>query len=486
VVIVLLAQLFLRAHQITNLPVFIDEDNHMVRAARVHQLEDHPAELSHGKFLLYVLLATVDLNERGTALHLARTLVALTSLLTSVLIFVLLRRLTRSIPIALLGMSLYVLVPYAFFFERMALADPFAAALGTLTLYVSLRLVEKPTYAWAALVGACAAVTVAAKLTLAFSVGFPPLALLMLDANWRGNLRRFFPLMLTSVAVFVVLWLPVLIPARASIVDETAEDFVLVNTELLENQPNSDPLPTKVVQVGSKLGIWASWPMALVLVGLCSVALWKSPRVALFLLACLVLAWIPSVVIVRNSQSRYLMSGLPLLITLAGLGLSLLGRRAIPWAALGLAAWAILFALPYARTLITDPPAVHVPPLDNRNYFWDLYNGYGNREAMLYLEENGGGSVMVMTKMCAQMDLYQDESVTLLCVPHFNRVSLAEIEWENSAREALERGESLYAMTSEQSDVPPAASDIQWEQVAVFPKPHDIQRVTLWRLTLAN
>lgn len=481
-VILLLGGLFLRAHRITELALFIDEDNHMVRAAAVHHLESHPAALSHGKFFLYLLLAIPDLGERDTALYLARTMVALASLLTPALIFALLRHFTRQAWIALAGCALYCLLPYAVFYERMALADPWAGTWGLVTLYAALKLAARPRYHWAMAAGAAAAATVAAKLTLAFAVGFLPLALLFFG---RGIKPRYgIQLLLVAGMTFTVLWLPVLIPARISIVDEAAPDFMLMNIELVDPNRNADSLFTKVEQVWTKLVTLASLPAALVLVGLVLWAVWRFPRPTVFILACLALAWLPSVVIVENLQTRYLMSGLPLLVIAAGLGLQSISgvRRGVVVGAMML--WGLIFALPFAQTLMTHPPDAHLPPLDEQNYFWDRYNTYGEREAFAYLGARGGGRVMVLTKMCLQMDVYAGDNITPLCIEGFIRQNLHEIPWQAPVVEALSTGEPLYILTNEQPDVPPLDSEIRWQEIAVFPKPQGLQTVRLWQVSL--
>ena len=496
-ILILLVQLFLRAHNITELPFFIDEDNHIQRAAVIYDFAHHPAQDSHGKFLFYFLLGVFDLKQRDTALFLAREMVALTSLLTSALIFRMVWRLTRDAAIALLAVALYALIPYALFYERMALADPFAGLLGVLTLWLSLRLAHEPTRGRAVLVGIASAVTVAAKMTMLFAVFFPVMAFLLLAEydSLSDALRRYFSYLVIAGGVFMMLWLPVLIPAWLSVLDENKPDFVLVNApELVEHDANASSLFTKIEETWTKLRTLASLPAALVFIGIGIFALWDAPHITGFLLACLLLAWLPSIVFVENLQTRYLMSGIPILVILLGTAAGLdraVGKIDIFVPLTGLlVVWAIVFALPFANTLITRPPDVNVPPLDAKNYFWDRYNAYGNREAVQYLRENGerfeDGLVYVfpLTKVCPQLDLDTGSSIKRICLEGYYRESMAEIDWQEPAREKLENGVPLYVMTGEQRDVPPEDSNITWEQIAVFPKPHNIQQITLWRLHL--
>jgi hypothetical protein len=531
--LLLLIQLLLRAHAITELPYFIDEDNHIQRAAAVRHLEQHPAQYSHGKFFFYIWLAVVDLKQRDTALHLARTLLALTSLLTSALIFRLVKRFSDE-NAALLAVAFYALVPYAVFYERMALADPFAGLLGILTLWLALRLADQPTYRRAILVGLAAAITVAAKLTLSFVVGFPVLALLLFAPHngFKNAVRRYGLLLMVSGITFILLWLPVLIPARLSVTNaDPADDFVLLNTILLEEPSIICPGIEKLSCAWDKSATMLSLPLLLVGIGLVAWGMIRKPRTMIFLLAALVLVWLPSIAIVDNTQTRYLMSGVPIIAVMLGVGARQfftsppnplskwrggsvtrdlpspfrqgesgnkqlpspfgegLGVRSEHILAFMLLIWAATFALPFAFTLMSDPPEVRVPPLDDKNYFWDRYNGYGNREAMAYLQAYGERHedqviVFPLTKVCNQVDLDRNPNVKPICIADYYRQKMADIRWAEAVMPYLQKQIPVYVMTSEQPDVPSQENGIRWEQVAVFPKPRGIQTVILWRLTL--
>src|SRR5688572_23078849 len=89
----LFLQLFIRSHNITELPLFTDEYSHIKRASVVYDFEQHPAIESHGKFFFYFLPGIFNLKHMETALHLARTSVALSSLLTTAMIFLICRHL---------------------------------------------------------------------------------------------------------------------------------------------------------------------------------------------------------------------------------------------------------------------------------------------------------------------------------------------------------------------------------------------------------
>ena len=528
VALILLLQLFLRAHNITELPLFIDEDNHIQRAAAVHHLEQHPAQLSHGKWFFYILLSPLDLAQRDTALHLSRTMVALSSLLTSAIIFAIIKRLTDDVWLGVLVIAFYALVPYALFYERMALADPWAGTLGALTLWLSIRFAAQPTQGRAVVVGLGAAMTVAAKLTMAFAVGFPVLAALFLGqyASLRLGIKRYLPPLIISAIVFIIFWLPILIPARISIVDEDIDDYVIVNQELIEDGTTASSLLTKVGETWTKLTTMASAPLAILGVLMLVVALVLRPKawqIHGFLLGCLALAWLPSVLIVQNLQTRYLMSGVPIVAVLLAVGVATVfvsvghekgahGRkplqpnktldnsvyasrqRIVAYFAVGglLVVWAAIFALPFALDLMNTPPQVTVPTLDDKNYFWDRYNGYGNREALAYLQAQGvrdaDGKVHVfpLVKVCPQLDLEGQPDLTIHCLDSYHEEEMADIAWQAPVLDFLERDIPVYVLTSEQADAPPTDARIAWQLQASFAKPREIQTVFVWQVEVTG
>ena len=125
VVALLLIHLLIRSHHITALEPYVDEGSHLVRGAAVWHFETHPARLAHGKLLTYFWLGLFE-GPPSTALVVGRLSIALFSTLTAATIY-LLGRWWQNHRTGLLALMIYACWPLAFFFERMALADPFAA-----------------------------------------------------------------------------------------------------------------------------------------------------------------------------------------------------------------------------------------------------------------------------------------------------------------------------------------------------------------------
>lgn len=499
IILILWVGLFIRAHNITALPIFTDEYSHIDRATEIYDFDHHPAKYGSGKFLLYLLLGVVDLTERDTALFLSRTLVALTALIIGAVVF----RIAKYIfdaDVALLATAFYMLVPYAFFYERMALADSLAGLMGIITVWWSLRLAENPSVRFGILVGTFAALSVAAKMTLGLAVGFPVAAVLILGQydNLRHAFRKYMPYLVVSGITFIILWSLVLVPALIERLQnpENTDIYLFVNPDLTEDEVSGTSVGGKLAENWEKLALLASVPMGLVLIGLALIGLWRYPRQQGYLLACLALTWAPSVILATNLQTRYMMSGVPIMALLLSGGLSALLQTSyrpmgLRLATAGMVVWAVLFSFPFAYDAMTNPPELDLPDLDERNYFWHLYNGYGSIDAMDYLRENGERHaedepiyLVGLMQTCPYLDLQEESTGIEFACPELYRLeNVTPDTWENMVLAPLRNNVPVYIL-SDRFDVPPNDTPFAWEKVEVFPKPQDRIRVTIWRAVL--
>lgn len=500
VVVLLLIHLLIRAHNITALPLFVDEGNHIRRAATVYDLENHPAVESHGKFLFYFVPGVFDLKHQDTALFLSRISVALSSLLTGAVVFLIARRLFGQ-RVALAAIAFYAFLPYAFFFERTALSDPWAGFIATCLVWMTIRFAAKPTYGRAMWVGVFMALTPAAKLTMAF-VNFLPLFALLLFAPYaslKDLFIRYFPHGLRAIAVVIGLWSLVFIPAAIQYYDGV--DYALYDTWLVNATTKADTFWGKVSDNWEKMTLLISLPATLLLLIASPLGLYLKhyrKQMALVLL-WLALAWLTTFFLVgRNSfQSRYLTAGTPAIAVLFGAGIIILAdsliknvRYASYAAATGIVLWAVTFSVPFAQKAATDPTQLDMPWLDSQNYFEGNFNGYALLDAMAYVEENGekhNGKVHLVlgTRFCMPR-LYEFPELYYRCD---KRVDLA-----NPARRStipyflnpLLNDIPLYLIAEDTMLEPQANWFAVPEFLTRFDKPHGEGYVTVWRMRLPD
>lgn len=519
IVAILLIQFAIRAHNPTEQAFFWDENRHMTRAAAM--LDGvHPGTESNGKLLLYVYLAPFH-PERDVALHVSRTAVALFSLIGAAAAFALARRLF-GLAAAFTAISFYAVVPFALFYERMALADGMAGTITTITAYACVRLAQIPSYRWAIIAGALAALAGMAKVTVGFAaVLMPVLAVYTLGKHPRENeqttvqwllarWRAYWLFWVAAGVTYTVLWLPTLVPAFISGLD--GNHYVLIDATSIDTSFLSENDSTRYNEFHRQLATMLSWPMLGALVIATSLGLWRFPRRTLLLIGWIALIWGPTAILVWRTQTRYLMAGVLPLGILLGAGVSYiaqwdgwakLGGQRVAWSSMILlfVAWIGLFAAPFARTSATDIESITVTRWDNRDYFQSPWNGFGLIESLDYLNNNGDTGtdshvdVLMVAQMCPFMDLYRFENVQWTCVTDGDvgdkdyNGTIGDPMWEAATTLALNANtEPTYLVleqhrtTLEIPTVPFAHPSLGWQEIARFRRPQGGLWVTVWKI----
>ena len=494
-VFLLLAQLALRTHDLLSWPLFVDELGHTQRAVAVSNLDNHPALNSHGKMLFYFIPAVLFPEDNVVGVFLARLSVAMTSLVTSAVIFALARRMmNRWAGVA--AMAFYAFVPYVIFFERMAFADPPAGLMAALTVWAALRFTDKPTNGRAIQLGTAMAATLAAKLTMSLVCTIPAFTILLTTEN-RSVRGLWDDYGWPTVKVLLTVagwWMLVLIPATIDYY--RGIDWALIDTHFVN--PDSETLSSgsKWEAWWDKMGFYVSIPMTLVLFLALILYARLRLRLTIIIMLWLALAWFPMFVLFvdKDFQTRYLMTAFPAVALIFGGGIYALQQ--MPNAALqrwsavgvvgGLAIWVLFFTLPFMNTAIATPAELELNELDERNYQRRMFNTFGIDEAMDYLNRSGErheGQVHVITQ-------------TFYCLPgHYSHLGIAvncqrrEILppdfWDQTIVEPLQAGIPIYILT-DFVGYEPAYEGVVAERLGTYPRPNNGIVVELWGLELAS
>lgn len=495
IVCLLLLQFALRISHPLALPAFVDEGSHINRARNAYDLNYNPLPESHGKLLFYYWLGLFAPGETGE-LAVSRIAVALFSLIGSAAI-VAAARILFGRRAMLPALVFYALAPYALFFERMALADPFSGALAALAAWGSLLLARNPNPKRGEAVGLLVALAPLAKLTTSLIVVLPFLAIVLLGCaqihdwrSWLESLRRTYGRsVMAGVFVFGALWGLVLGGALwMRLVHNT--DAIIIDTFLLQERTGQF---TKLTDVWITAVTFLSAPMTLFIIALVMLLIWKRPAAGLFALGWLLLIWIPNVIFAEAVQPRYMMAGVPALAVIVGGGFSLMnfpGRRI--FTALVLGVWAVLFALPFAYRAATNPPALKLTEKDTYNYFTGLYNGWGVSLAMDYLDEHGETindqiPVAFVMRNCGVYAMHITAQFAGDCIDwhNFDEETIAyTIDDWTPLLDGLERWPFVYVITEYLPlDAPPPDKSLRWELLHDFERPHgSARRVTIWRV----
>lgn len=407
---ILLGQFYLRIHNILEMPIYVDEIRHIERAAIVYKFDVNPLALSHGKLLTYYWIGLFSPQLTLNGLFVARASVALISLVTGAALAAIARDLfgrRAMIPVV----ALYAVIPHALFFERMALADPVAAAFGTLAVWLCIGLVRCPTPLRGVLTALLVTAAILAKCTVIGLTGLPVGTWLILRRAqashtaarpWRAALSRLEErprlALLALLGTTGVLGMVIVLAIGLSVLFAPTINLM----DISPGKPSS--VADQRDQLAEILHLLLSWPLMVgLIVAIAVLWRWRS-RATLVVLAWLVVLWLPIIVLSGTQRGRYLMVGVPAVACLAGAGMIRLadavgartaGRARIAQA-IGTAivivvvgGWAVLYGLPFAATAAMEPDQLRLPALDMQNYLYGPSSAWGVREALAYLDIAG-------------------------------------------------------------------------------------------------
>lgn len=497
-VALLLVGFGLRTQGITALPLYQDETYHLRRAEAVYRFEDNPIAYAHGKLLLYYWIGAFRPAYTEAGLATARLSVALTGLLAAAGGAALARALFGR-RAGLLALAFLVFAPYALFYDRLAMSDSPAAALSALAGWWTLAAIRRPTRRRGIVLGALLALALLAKLSTAPLILLPPLAALLFTPQ-RPTLREKW------ARARPALW-----PAAAIVLAAAALYGLGALENALSGRPQ-EPYDPELFEITRGLSGFAenlrlAWDAGavflsapLLIAGLAlAVAALRRGRAAVYLLGWLLAATVPFIAFAVTLQTRYLVPALPVFGALMAGGLLALAgpRRGARLGALMLSVWALGFALPVARTLITDPAALQVTEIDRRNFFRYTSNAWGTREALADLAaraERIGGQVPLVGAMhyCTLPDLYITDAFDWQCMdarlsflPQ-TRMPDEVYEW-HALIDAVQRRPFTYLLTDYRApDADPTDDALSWTLVDAYRRPQGEQWVTVWRVQVRD
>lgn len=405
---ILWIHLGLRLHNLLSFPPLVDEADHIAWARDLYDL--HPfTGAANGRLFGLWWMALFGLDGDG-ALAVARAATVLFSLITVAVIFDLGRRLvTREAGI--LGAVIYSAAPYAFFYDRLALVDPYVTGWGALALWFAVRHARRPRDGDALAAGLALAGAIAAKATGIMLVPIPALAALLLTPGqiWRQRARG---LAITYGALAAV-WGPfyLLLRQRGYAYFDTATTVVGSNrlASILDRLP------------GNIEGLWLidrvyfSLPVLLITLALVVYLLARRPRAGLFLLAALLIPLGGLLASATMLSARYFLFHLPALVLLMAAGSAavfedLRRRVRLPRTTILLLweVWIIVFVAAFLRDYRRDPAALDLPPLDRLETITSDASGFALGETADYLLAEAGDSrvrVVGLLSNCRGLDL---------------------------------------------------------------------------------
>lgn len=371
----LVAYFLTRLPGLTTLPIFLDEASHIRGSVSIAEGERLFHQWNYGKGLSIWLNALLFPWAIDHYLWASRALVVVMGAFTLLATCAVARKLFDERVESLAGV-LYVLCPFAFCYDRLALTDPPMALFATLALLASLRLCERPGFGIAIVLGLCLTLAVLTKATAILILGIPLLVVVVRAPSsvraWAATLGA---LLVAGAACFIPLWI----------------FFHVTSTVRLGLEYQELALPARlqgnVPLAGGWLWDYLTAPLAiLALAG----ALWgvredARPRALLALLvvfpviafASVSTLWFP----------RYLVFVVPPALVLAAAGFSRLTRGLPRVAEAILLAACALPAVHLDYTWATDPPRALIPEIDRVQYVYGWPSGYATAETVAFVKK---------------------------------------------------------------------------------------------------
>ncbi|MBZ0290356.1 MAG: hypothetical protein K8I30_22210, partial [Anaerolineae bacterium] len=397
-----------RVWALESLPLHNDEGLHLTRAVEVWN--GHPFwDISDGKIVNHWLIAAFyPQNAPVFAGRVATIFVSLIGLAAGCALA------RRAWGAALAGL-LWITSPYLFFYERLAFSDAEAGALVVVAVWLAARLGRSGR--GAVLTGLAMGAAALFKFT---AMPFALTVAIIVVFNSPFSLKRRFLLLgiaaLTAAFCFV--------PPLAYLALRGKDFFAVALDWVGVSSGQGDPaFAANVARLWAQLTGYGTLAWTTLLLGGLVCLLMFSRQGRILLLA----ASLPLVIMLvlgREVLPRHFVVALPIMLTLAGIGLGALIERLDEarerWPLAGLAAVTLILGLlPFAQTAYTSPGDLTLPGEDTHQFIIDHSAGFGLREAVLSFPGVTENALSIIASMfpdgCKRANFYAAPEFKMRC-----------------------------------------------------------------------
>lgn len=390
------AYFLVRLPHLTLQPIFADEAIY-IRWSQVMRSEPtlRFLPLSDGKTPLYMWILIPFFKLFHDPLFAGRFLSVISGFFTMLGVFALSSKVFNK-KVGFWASFFYAVAPYTVFFDRIGLVDSMLSAFTIWSVFFAIWLVQK------------------VRLDLAMILGF------ILGGGWLTKTPAFLNLLLlpSSILVFkktksdqyrlvklVVFWGVALFIALAmynmlrlgpnfNLLSSRNEDYIFSPVELL-GRP-LDPFIPHFHDMSDWFPKLLTWPILLCFLwGVVKVIKDKN-KLGWVILIWAAVPMLLSMAFLKTFTARYLLTSIPLFLTLAGLGVENVSRKLNPILLL-----IIIIPLPilFDYQLIANPPPSSLPKEETKGYFEAWTAGYGLKDIAGYLiDREKEGKVVVGTE----------------------------------------------------------------------------------------
>lgn len=399
--ILIAAYFLLRLPNLTLQPIFADEAIY-IRWAQVMRAEPtlRFLPLSDGKTPLYMWLLMPMFKVFTDPLFAGRFLSIISGLFTLMGVFFLSKK-AFNLKVALWASLLYIITPYAVFFDRMALVDSMLSAFTIWSLYFALWLMESQRIDMAMILGYLLGGAILTKTPAMFSILISPVSLLALGKKNSQKYPYLKALLLLGVSIMIALIMYNLLRLGPNfhLLSSRNSDYIFSPMEL-KNRP-LDPFIPHFHDISDWFPKLFTWPI--LILGIIGVfrLFWVKNRKGLVILFWALIPLLLEMTFLRTFTARYLLTFAPAFLIFASFGLTQTVSKIKSKNILKIFIALIIIlplALKFDIQLVKNPPPLNLPKEERRGYFEEWTAGYGLKEIANYLiAQKKNGLVVVGT-----------------------------------------------------------------------------------------
>ncbi len=396
----------LRLPNLTLQPIFADEAIY-IRWAQVMKAEStlRFLPLSDGKTPLFMWAMIPFLKFVQDPLLAGRLLSVVSGFFTLIGVFFLAKR-VFNIRSAFWASLLYVITPYTVFFDRMALVDSMLAAFTVWIVFFAIWLTSSLRLDTSMILGYLLGGAILTKTPGMLNLFLLPLTIM--GFKYKGGSHTLIKLVIlwvVAIIIALVMYNFLRLGPNFHLLSSRNADYIFSPLELV-GRP-LDPFIPHFRDIADWFPKLLTWPILLsVIMGIIYLlfGIWQQSFRGPSLLGGIVLLWaiIPlllNMAFLKTFTARYLLSSIPLLLILAGFGVTkLLPRLAYIKRFPVVLMLLVLLPLPlyFNFLLLTSPSKAPLPKEERRGYFEEWTAGYGFAEIAKFLIEESKDKKIVL------------------------------------------------------------------------------------------
>jgi hypothetical protein len=384
---IVLLGVVIRSLSLTILPVFADEAIY-IRWSQI--MGNEPTlrflPLSDGKqpFFMWVLMFLV--SRFSDPLFIGRLLSVASGLGTMIGIFALSFFLFRNKLVALVSVLLYVLSPFAFFFDRMALVDSMLSMFVVWTILFAYLTAKYLRLDYAMITGFFLGGALLTKSPAVFASLLIPLSVVFLP-SWK-KLFKYLLLLVPTYLIGYGLYNILRLGPNFQLIGMRNQDYIFPISHLWLNP--KDPFIFHIKEIFSDWFIkMGPWPLIILAVGGLLV-LFKNHKKEIFILV----SYFVFPILVQSMYAkvftvRYILFTLPPIFILSS-AMLISKTKWFRLAGFGLVALFVFLSLRFDYLLVTNPEKANLPRSEKSGYLEEWTAGQGIKEISEYLQDQLG------------------------------------------------------------------------------------------------